>query len=78
MITKITKEFSEEDDLGKAKLFLQSEDLYWALNDVAEELRTLLKWNDTLDDKQIEIVEKIRQKFYEILCSRGIDLNTLC
>lgn len=77
MKTIITKEFTDEDDEGMAKVFTQSLDYYLALGEIANEFRTTLKYNVRYDEKEMKVVEDMSEKFYTILGEFGISLDTL-
>ena len=67
MKTTITKEFGDEDDQDMVRVFIQAEDFYFALGEIAQEFRSVLKYNETYDEKQMEAIEKMSERFYEIL-----------
>lgn len=48
--------------------------MYAALWDISEELRTLWKYEE-LNEKEWDMVERIRNKFYEILEENKISLD---
>ena len=77
MKTIITKEFTDEDDMGMAKVFIQAQDYYFALGEIANEFRNTLKYNVRYDEKEMKVVEEMSEKFYTVLGEFNIDLNTL-
>ena len=78
MKTIITKEFNDVDDQDMARVFMQAPDMYFALGDIAQEFRTTLKHNVRYDEKQMEAIEEMSEKFYMILGEWNINLNVLC
>ena len=66
--------FNLPDDQHEFDLAVQSGKMYSALWDISQELRTLWKYEE-LNDDEFKIVEKIRDKFYEILGDNQITLD---
>lgn len=71
---KATLEFNLPDDQHEFDLAIQGSKMYVALWDISQELRTLWKYEE-LSDEEFKIVERIRDKFYEILDENQIKLD---
>jgi len=71
---KATLEYNLPDDQHEFDLAVQSSNMYSALWDISQELRTLWKYEE-LSEEEWKMVEKIRDKFYEVLGDHQIDLN---
>lgn len=71
---KATLEYNLPDDQHEFDLAVQSGNMYSALWDISQELRTLWKYEE-LSEEEWKIVERIRDKFYEILGDHQINLN---
>jgi hypothetical protein len=66
--------FNLPDDQHEFDLAVQSGKMYSALWDISQELRTLWKYEE-LSEEEWKMVERIRDKFYEILGDHQINLN---
>jgi hypothetical protein len=66
--------FNLPDDQHEFDLAVQSGNMYSALWDISQELRTLWKYEE-LSEEEWKMVERIRDKFYEILSDHQINLN---
>lgn len=66
--------FNLPDDQHEFDLAIQGGKMYSALWDISQELRTLWKYEE-LSEEEWKMVEKIRDKFYEILGDHQINLN---
>jgi predicted nucleotidyltransferase len=71
---KATLEFNLPEDQADFDLAIQGGNMYCALWDISQELRTLYKYEE-LDEKEWAMVERIRDKFYEILDENQIKLD---
>jgi predicted nucleotidyltransferase len=71
---KATLEFNLPEDQADFDLAIQGGNMYCALWDISQELRTLYKYEE-LDEKEWAMVERIRNKFYDILNDHQISLN---
>ena len=71
---KAILEFQLPEDQADFDLAIQGGNMYSALWDISKELRTLYKYEE-LDEKEWKMVEKIRDKFYEILDENQIKLD---
>jgi len=72
MKAKLT--FNLPEDQAEFDFAVQGSKMYAALWDVKQELRSLLKYAE-LTSEQYDIVEKISDKFYEILDENQIKLD---
>ena len=72
MKAKLT--FNLPDDQHEFDLAIQGGKMYSALWDISKELRTLWKYEE-LSEEEWNMVERIRDKFYEILGDHQINLN---
>jgi len=66
--------FNLPDDQHEFDLAVQSGKMYSALWDISQELRTLWKYEE-LSEEEWKMVERIRDKFYEILDENQIKLD---
>lgn len=76
---KATLEFDldEGEDIQSHLRCVHSLQLCLALHDMSQYFRGELKHNDNLTQDQYDVLEKARDKYFEILSSYGIDLDTL-
>ena len=66
--------FNLPEDQTEFDFAVQGGKMYSALWDISQELRTLWKYEE-LSDEEFKIVERIRNKFYEILDENQIKLD---
>ena len=66
--------FNLPEDQAEIDFAVQGGRMYSALWDISQELRTLWKYEE-LSDEEFKIVERIRNKFYEILDENQIKLD---
>jgi hypothetical protein len=71
---KATIEYNLPEDQFEFNNAVKSTKMYFALNEIKEELRAIWKYEE-LKDNQFEIVERIREKFFEILTENEINLD---
>jgi hypothetical protein len=71
---KATIEFNLPEDQAEFDLATQGSNMYSALWDISQELRTLWKYEE-LSDQEWKMVERIRDKFHEILDDHQIKLD---
>ena len=71
---KATLEFNLPEDQSDFDFAVQGGKMYSALWDISKELRTLWKYEE-LDEKEWDMVERIRNKFYDILDDHQIKLD---
>jgi hypothetical protein len=72
MKAKIT--FNLPEDQAEFDFATQGGNMYAALWDISQELRTLWKYEE-LSEEEWKIVERIRESFYDILQKNNINLN---
>jgi hypothetical protein len=73
-MAKIKMTFNLPDDQHEFDLAVQGSKMYNALWDISQELRTLWKYEE-LNDDEWNMVERIKDKFYEILDESQIKLD---
>jgi hypothetical protein len=66
--------FNLPEDQAEFDFATQGSKMYNALWDISQELRTLWKYEE-LDEKEWDMVERIRNKFFEILEDHQINLD---
>ena len=71
---KATLEFNLPDDQHEFDMAVQGGKMYLALWDISRELRTLWKYEE-LSEEEWKMVERIRDKFFEILDDHQIKLD---
>ena len=71
---KATLEFNMPEDHAEFDFAVQGGKMYSALWDISQELRKLWKYEE-LSEEEFKIVERIRDKFYEILDENQIKLD---
>lgn len=71
---KATLEFNMPEDQVEFDFAVHGGKMYSALCEISQELRTLWKYEE-LSDEEFKMVEKIRDKFHEILDEHQIKLN---
>ena len=71
---KATIEFNLPDDQAEFDFATQGSNMYSALWDISQELRKLWKYEE-LSDQEWKMVERIRDKFHEILDDHQIKLD---
>lgn len=72
MKAKLT--FNLPEDQAEFDLAIQGGKMYSALWDISQELRAIWKYEE-LSDEEFKMVERIRDKFYEILGDNQINLD---
>jgi hypothetical protein len=73
-MAKIKMIFNLPEDQAEFDFAVQGGKMYSALWDISQELRTLWKYEE-LDEKEWDMVERIRNKFFEILDDHQIKLD---
>ena len=66
--------FNLPEDQAEFDFAMQGSKMYSALWDISQELRTLWKYEE-LKQEEWDMVERIRNKFYEILDENQIKLD---
>lgn len=72
---KATLEFLLPDEKHEWDNAVKADDMYAALWDFSQELRTMWKYQEYKSEEEYTIVESIRDKFYEILNEHSINLT---
>jgi len=71
---KATLEFNLPEDQTEFDFATKGSNMYAALWEISQELRTLWKYEE-LKEEEWDMVERIRNKFYEILDENQIKLD---
>lgn len=71
---KATLKFNLPEDQAEFDFAVQGSKMYSALWDISQDLRTLWKYEE-LSDEEFKMVERIRNKFFEILEDNQITLD---
>lgn len=67
-------EYNLPDDQFEFDNAVKSNKMFFALTEIKDELRAIWKYED-LKENQFEMVERIREKFFEILQENEINLD---
>jgi hypothetical protein len=73
---KVIIEYNLPDDQFEFNSAVKSMKMWHALTEIKDELRSIWKYED-LKENEFEMVERIREKFFEILIDNEINLD-LC
>jgi len=71
---KAILEFNLPEDQAEFDFATQGTNMYAALWDISQELRTLCKYEE-LDEQEWKMVQAIRDKFHQILQNNNITLD---
>jgi hypothetical protein len=71
---KVKLEYNLPDDQFEFECAVKSTKMYFSLTEINDELRSIWKYED-LKANQFEMVERIREKFFEILTENEINLD---
>ena len=71
---KATIEYNLPDDQFEFESAVKSMKMFFALTEIKDELRSIWKYEE-LKENQFEMVERIREKFFEILQENEINLD---
>ena len=71
---KATIEYNLPEDQFEFDSAVKSTKMVFALTEIKEELRAIWKYEE-LKENQFEMVERIREKFFEILTENEINLD---
>lgn len=76
---KATLEFdlNEQEDIAAHKRAVKALDMAVALWDIDQYLRTQVKYNEALSQEAHDAFESAREKFYEILNERNINIDDI-
>ena len=69
-----TLKYNLPEDQFEFDCAVKSTKMYFALNEIKAELRAIWKYEE-LKENQFEMVERIREKFFEILQENEINLD---
>jgi len=69
-----TLKYNLPDDQFEFESAVKSTKMFFALTEIKDELRAIWKYED-LKENQFEMVERIREKFFEILQENEINLD---
>ncbi len=71
---KATLKYNLPDDEFEFNCAMKSTKMYFALTEIKDELRAILKHGELRDD-QYKFIEEIQEKFHEILTDNEINLD---
>jgi hypothetical protein len=71
---KATLKYNLPDDDFEFNCAVKSTKMFFALTEIKDELRRIWKYEE-LKENQFEMVERIREKFFEILIENEINLD---
>ena len=71
---KATLKYNLPEDEFEFNCAVKSTKMYFALTEIKDELRAIWKYEE-LKENQFEMVERIREKFFEILTENEINLD---
>ena len=71
---KETLKYNLPDDQFEFESAVKSTKMFFALTEIKDELRRIWKYEE-LKENQFEMVERIREKFFEILTENEINLD---
>ena len=71
---KVKLEYNLPDDQFEFDSAVKSTKMVFALTEIKDELRSIWKYEE-LKENQFEMVERIREKFFEILLENEINLD---
>ena len=71
---KATLKYNLPDDQFEFDNAVKSTKMFFALTEIKDELRSIWKYEE-LKENQFEMVERIREKFFEILQENEINLD---
>jgi hypothetical protein len=71
---KVKLEYNLPDDQFEFECAVKSTKMFFALTELKDELRSIWKYED-LKENQFAMVERIREKFFEILQENEINLD---
>jgi len=69
-----TLKYNLPDDQFEFESAVKSTKMFFALTEIKDELRAIWKYEE-LKENQFEMVERIREKFFEILQENEINLD---
>ena len=72
---KATLKYNLPDDEFEFNCAVKSMKMYFALTEIKEEIRSVLKYGE-LRDEQYKFIEEFNEKFHEILNDNEINLDS--
>jgi len=66
---------TEAQDRDDFNIHKQAKDMYITLHDISQELRKLYKYEDLSEKTADELVDQIRQFFFDCLGDNNVDLD---
>lgn len=67
-------EFTLPEEIEEFERFNQANDMSSALSEFANYMRSMSKYDDSLNESQYDLLEKLREKYYEILNDNKIEI----
>ena len=67
----------EIDDVTSHKRAIKSLDMILALSDFDNHLRSELKYNDNLSEVEYDLLDKTREKLYQIMNDHNVSIDEL-
>jgi len=67
----------EIDDVTSHKRAIKSLDMILALSDFDNHLRSELKYNDNLSEVEYDLLDKTREKLYQIMNEHNVSIDEL-
>ena len=71
---KATLKFNLPDDEFEFNCAVKSTKMFFALNEIMEDIRAILKYGE-LKENEYEIIDKMKERFHEILSDNEINLD---
>jgi hypothetical protein len=71
---KAKLEYNLPDDEFEFNCAVKSTKMYFALTEIKDEIRSFIKYQE-LKENQYEIIDKLRDRFHEILTDNEINLD---
>jgi hypothetical protein len=71
---KATLKYNLPDDDFEFNCAVKSTKMYFALTEIKDEIRSFIKYQE-LKENQYEIIDKLRDRFHEILSDNEINLD---
>jgi DNA-binding transcriptional MerR regulator len=71
---QVNYQFNDEDR-SELEIFQQARQMYLALTEIEDYLRTKTRYNETDTEEVIETYSKVRERVHEIILENKIDLH---
>ena len=65
----------ETNDRQDFYLAFHGNDFYYCLWDIDQSLRSKIKYNETLTDEQIKVLQEVRDELGETMSEHGVDFE---